>query len=76
MVGFSAAVPLFERAERADGTPVLRVSPIRLIGESGSQAMPEREFRSEKPANGFRAFVIGETTAAGYPYPPAYAFAA
>lgn len=76
MVGFSAAIPLFERAQRADGTPVLRVSPIRLIGESGNEPMPEREFRAEKPANGFRVFVIGESTAAGYPYPPAYAFGA
>jgi lysophospholipase L1-like esterase len=76
MVGFSAAVPLFERAERADGTPVLRVSPIRLTGESGGDPMPEREFRAEKPAGGFRVFVIGESTAAGYPYPPAYAFGA
>ncbi len=34
MVGFSAAVPLFERAERAEGTPVFRVSPARLLNEA------------------------------------------
>jgi len=76
MVGFSAAVPLFERAERADGTPVFRVSPARLMGEAGAEPMPEREFLAEKPSNGFRVFVVGESSAAGYPYPPAYAFGA
>ena len=76
MVGFSAAVPLFERAERADATPVFRVSSARLLGETGAEPMPEREFRAEKPANGFRVFVVGESSAAGYPYPPAYAFGA
>ncbi len=76
MVGFSAAVALFERAERADGTPVFRVSPVRLLDETGAEPMPEREFLAEKPANGFRVFVVGESSAAGYPYPPAYAFGA
>jgi lysophospholipase L1-like esterase len=76
MVGFSAAVPLFERATRADGTPVLRVSHARLLDEASSESMPERDFLAEKPANGFRVFVVGESSAAGYPYPPAYAFGA
>ena len=38
--------------------------------------MPDREFLAEKPANGLRVFVVGESSAAGYPYPPAYAFGA
>ena len=76
MVGFSAAVPLFERAERADGTPVFRVSPARLLDTTRGEPMPEREFLAEKPSNGFRIFVVGESSAAGYPYPPAYAFGA
>ena len=76
MVGFSAAIPLFEPARREDGAAVLRVSPARLLSESGAERMPEREFLVEKPANGFRVFVVGESSAAGYPYPPAYAFGA
>ena len=76
MVGFSAAIPLFEPARRADGASVLRVSPLRILSESGAEPMPEREFLAEKPANGFRVFVVGESSAAGYPYPPAYAFGA
>jgi tetratricopeptide (TPR) repeat protein len=75
MVGFSAAVPLFEGAER-DGVPVFRVSPARLIDSPGAEPAPEREFLAEKPANGFRVFVVGESSAAGFPYPPAYAFGA
>ena len=76
MVGFSAAIPLFERAERADGAPVFRVSPARLHDAPGAAPAPEREFLAEKPANGFRVFVVGESSAAGFPYPPAYAFGA
>jgi lysophospholipase L1-like esterase len=76
MVGFSAAVPLFVPAQRADGARVLRVSPARVQGESAADPAPEREFLAEKPANGFRVFVVGESSAAGYPYPPAYAFGA
>jgi lysophospholipase L1-like esterase len=76
MVGFSAAVPLFEPAERADGIPIFRVSPARLLNETGAEPMREREFRAEKPSNGFRVFVVGESSAAGHPYPPAYAFGA
>jgi lysophospholipase L1-like esterase len=53
---------------------VFRVSPARLLGEAGAEPMPQREFRAEKPANGFRVFVVGASSAAGYPYPPAYAF--
>ncbi len=73
-VGYSAALPLFERAERPDGTAVLRVTPARLLNESGAEPVPQREFLAEKPANGFRVFVGGESSAAGHPYPPAYAF--
>jgi len=73
--GFSAAVPLFERAERPDGTPVWRVSPARLHDPPARGKSPsEREFLAEKPAAGFRVFVVGGSSAAGFPYPPAYAF--
>lgn len=75
MAGFSASVPLFERAVRADGTPVFRVSPIRL-SDPRTPPGSEREFLAEKPAQGFRVFVVGGSSAAGVPYPPAYAFGA
>lgn len=76
MAGFSASVPLFERAERADGTPVFRMSRARLVDAERTPPGPEREFLAEKPANGFRVFVVGGSSAAGVPYPPAYAFGA
>jgi len=75
--GFSTAVPLFERAEREDATPIYRVSPARLDDPSlASVPQPEREFLAEKPAGAFRAFVVGGSSAAGFPYPPEYAFSA
>lgn len=74
--GFSASVPLFERAERPDGTPIHRVSPARLVEAADSAPTAEREFLAEKPERGFRAFVVGGSSAAGFPYPPAYAFSA
>lgn len=72
--GFSAAVPLFEGTERADGTPIYRVSPARLVNSPDADRGPEREFLARKPAHGFRAFVVGGSSAAGFPYPPAYGF--
>jgi tetratricopeptide (TPR) repeat protein len=75
--GFSTAVPLFERAERKDGTPIYRVSPARLDDRGLAEVpQPEREFLAEKPAGAFRAFVVGGSSAAGFPYPPEYAFSA
>lgn len=76
MAGFSAAVPLFERASGPDGRVVLRVSPARLLDEPDAPPAPEREFPLHKPANAFRVFVVGGSSAAGFPYPPAYAFGA
>jgi lysophospholipase L1-like esterase len=74
--GFSSSVPLFVPATRADGTPVWRVSPARLGRRETTGAVdPLREFRAEKPAGGYRIFVVGESTAAGLPYDPSDAFA-
>ena len=42
MAGFSAAVSLFERTERADGTPVFRVSLARLSNTARTPPGPER----------------------------------
>jgi lysophospholipase L1-like esterase len=75
--GFHAGVPLFEAARRADGTRVFRLSPARLHDTaSAHEIAPEREFLAEKPETGFRIFVVGGSSAAGFPYPPAHAFGA
>ena len=67
--GFSRSVPMFERAERADGTPVWRTARARRV-------RTPQEFLADKPANGFRVFVVGESSAAGVPYTSAHAFSA
>jgi len=40
-----------------------------FAGTSSAPAPPREIFAAEKPANGFRAFVLGESTTAGFPYP-------
>ena len=67
--GFSRTVPMFEPATRADGTPVFRTAKARRV------RWPQ-EFLADKPANGFRVFVIGESSAAGVPYDVGHAFSA
>jgi lysophospholipase L1-like esterase len=65
--GFSNVVPMFEPGVRPEGTQVLRTTaPHRSAGS--------QEFLAEKPAGGFRAFVVGESSAAGIPYPRSEAF--
>src|SRR5262245_29550886 len=56
--------PLFRREMRADGVMVMR----RRDGAA--------EFLADKPATGFRVFVLGESSVHGFPYGPAYAFPA
>jgi lysophospholipase L1-like esterase len=74
--GFSSSVPLFVPAQRPDGTAVLRVSPARLGRLRPAEASdPLREFLARKPSGGFRAFVVGESSAAGVPYDPSDSFA-
>jgi lysophospholipase L1-like esterase len=74
--GFSSSVPLFVPAERADGTPVFRVSPARLGRRDEAEPIdPLREFPARKPPGGFRVFVVGESSAAGVPYDPSDSFA-
>ncbi len=71
--GFRAAVssggdpkanllPLFTPATASDGTPIL---------QRGNEPVA---FRRDKPANGFRVFVVGESSVWGYPYGPPLAF--
>jgi lysophospholipase L1-like esterase len=72
--GFSAAIPLFERGRLDTGAEIYAVSRARL-GESKGREFA-REFRALKPPGGFRVFVVGESSAAGFPYPTDYAFGA
>ena len=72
--GFSAAIPLFERGRLSTGEEIYAVSRARLGASQGRE--PEREFRALKPPGGFRVFVVGESSAAGFPYPTDYAFGA
>lgn len=67
--GFSRTVPMFEPATRGDGTAVLRTARARKV-------RTPQEFLAAKPANGFRVFVVGESSAAGVPYASSYAFSA
>lgn len=67
--GFSRTVPMFEPATRPDGTAVLRTARARKV-------RTPQEFLAAKPANGFRVFVVGESSAAGVPYTSAHAFSA
>jgi lysophospholipase L1-like esterase len=65
--GFSNVVPLFEPAVRPDGTRIFRTT--EAFRSEGAQ-----EFAAEKPPGGLRAFVVGESSAAGVPYPKSEAF--
>lgn len=56
--------PFFRPAVRRDGVRVLR----HLEGPV--------EFLADKPANGFRVFVLGESSVAGFPYAVQHAFPA
>ena len=57
-------LPFFRPARGAHGIPLMR----HLNGPV--------EFLAHKPVNGFRVFVLGESSVAGVPYLPEYAFAA
>lgn len=67
--GFSRTMPMFEPAVRSDGTRILRTAAARRV------PVPQ-EFLAVKPPGGFRAFVVGESSAAGVPYSASYAFSA
>ena len=71
--GFGTGLPMFEPVDAS----TWRIAPARLTGRY-TEVLPEdgREFRSDRLPRSFRAFVIGESSAAGTPYPPRYAFSA
>lgn len=73
--GFSSAVPMFERQTDAAGAAMWRVSPARQIRlDPRVPDEPQRAFPAGSPADAFRIFVIGDSTAAGHPYSTRYAF--
>ncbi|HVH17822.1 MAG TPA: GDSL-type esterase/lipase family protein [Myxococcota bacterium] len=71
--GFGSSVPMFEPVDAT----TMRLAPARLIG-GRVELDPEdgREFLRQRRPHSFRAFVIGESSAAGVPYPPRLSFAA
>ena len=65
--GFANLVPAFELETLDDGTRVYRTA-------AGQHTETREQFLADKPKNGFRAFVIGGSSAAGTPYTYTYAF--
>jgi len=71
----------FEARIAGGGDPVLNPLPLfrAATGPDGTARMERHDaafaaFRSDKPANGFRVFVIGDSSAYGYPFGPEFAF--
>ena len=74
----AGALPLFVTAPTGSGA-WLMANPVVAArwfpGEASPPAPNAEFFRAEKPANGFRVFVLGESTAQGFPYPRTGSFA-
>lgn len=74
----AGALPLFVTAPTGNGA-WLMANPVVAArwfpGEASPPAPNAEFFRAEKPANGFRVFVLGESTAQGFPYPRTGSFA-
>ncbi len=67
------ALPVFEPVGIAGAQYIVaspRVARRYFANEAMPPAPPVDMFAASKPANGFRVFVLGESTAAGFPYPP------
>ncbi|MCC6928865.1 MAG: hypothetical protein IT359_07730 [Gemmatimonadaceae bacterium] len=66
------ALPLFVPALIGDGALLVanpRIGERYFPTASAAPAPPAEFFARDKPANGFRLFVMGESTTAGFPYP-------
>jgi len=72
--GFSSAVPVFERGQRDDGTAVYKMAEWRFAADRMYRAEPQHDFLADPPADNFRVFVIGGSSAAGFPYSTEQAF--
>ena len=66
------ALPAFDRVDIAGHsylTPSRRLGQRYFPGEASPPAPPTDVFAAVKPSRGLRIFVLGESTAAGFPYP-------
>lgn len=74
----AGALPLFVSAPAGNGA-WLMANPVVAArwfpGEASPPAPNGEFFRAEKAANGFRVFVLGESSAQGFPYPRTGSFA-
>jgi len=67
------AMPAFDPIKRADAdflVPGRRVARRYFAAEEFPPTPPADLFAATKPKRSFRLFVLGESTAAGFPYPP------
>ncbi|HEY0929726.1 MAG TPA: hypothetical protein VGE27_07380 [Gemmatimonas sp.] len=74
----AGAMPLFVNAPAGNGTWLMAnptVAARWFPGEASPPAPNGEFFRAKKPDNGFRVFVLGESTAQGFPYPRTGSFA-
>ena len=65
-------LPLFVQAPEGDGRYLManpRVARRYFASEKNPPAPTTELFAAERPANAFRVFVLGESAAAGFPYP-------
>ncbi|GMV11436.1 MAG: hypothetical protein AMXMBFR55_31700 [Gemmatimonadota bacterium] len=72
LFGPDTSFPLFVPAVVGDGRYLVANPQVgrRYFGPTANAPAPPAEFfASRKPANGFRLFVMGESTTAGFPYP-------
>ncbi len=72
VIGFNNSYPLFIDSPGVQGYMQVNPDVVKrfLVQESPASAMQADTifFLKEKPANGFRIFVLGESSAAGFPY--------
>jgi len=83
VAGFGSRTRLFVRTKGADGTPVYRLNPqaaerFFFRRFEGRPVAPSRvlpvEFPVHKPPETIRIITMGDSTAAGFPYPRSAAF--
>jgi len=73
LVWTGGAMPAFDAVRRAGGdylVPGQRVARRYFAVEAFPPTPPVDLFAAVKPKRAFRLFVLGESTAAGFPYPP------
>ncbi len=74
----SCGLPLFVTAPFGEGRYEIANRGVAARWFAGLESPPTprpEPFARRKPANGYRVFVLGESSAAGFPYPPTGTFA-